>query len=56
VRYINKGMNCATEMYSVMAAEVPLESDPSTCFNQSLFQELRTADKVIADDNVEIIV
>lgn len=46
VRYVNKGMNCGTEMYSVMAAEVPLASDPSTFLNQKLMAELQTADQV----------
>ena len=47
VRYINKGMNCLTEMYSAIAAEVPLASDPQTNTNLPLLDLLNTADKLV---------
>jgi nicotinamidase/pyrazinamidase len=46
VEYINKGMNCLTEMYSAIAAEVPLPEDPSTNTNHQLIERLHKADKL----------
>lgn len=40
VQWVNKGQNCLTEMYSALAAEVPIPSDPSTHMNESLRQQL----------------
>ena len=47
ISYVNKGMNCLTEMYSAIAAEVPLANDPSTDLNYSLLNKLNRADKVV---------
>lgn len=40
-------MNCLTEMYSAIEAEVPIKTDPSTTLNTELLDELRTARRVI---------
>lgn len=47
VKYVYKGMNCLTEMYSALAAEIPLETDPSTSLNQDLVDHLHSADRII---------
>ena len=47
VNYIHKGTNCLTEMYSALAAEVPIEEDPSTEINASLLSQLHTADRLL---------
>ena len=47
IHYIHKGMNCLTEMYSAIKAEVPVSDDPSTELNRTLLSELRQADKLI---------
>ena len=47
VEYIHKGTNCLTEMYSAVAAEVPLGEDPSTDVNQALIQQLHSADRLL---------
>ena len=47
VNYVYKGMNCLTEMYSALSAEVPLPDDPSTALNHALLEQLHTADRVI---------
>ena len=47
VAYVSKGTNCLTEMYSAIAAEIPVPEDPSTALNQSLLQKLNNADKVV---------
>lgn len=47
ISYVNKGMNCLTEMYSAIAAEIPVESDPSTDFNRPFLAELNKADKLV---------
>lgn len=47
VDYVYKGMNCLTEMYSALAAEIPIEDDPSTSLNQGLVDHLHTADRVL---------
>ena len=40
VKYIMKGMNCLTEMYSVIQADVMIETDPSTKKNVNLMRDL----------------
>jgi nicotinamidase/pyrazinamidase len=40
IKYICKGMNCLTEMYSAIEAEVPINSDQSTTCNVELLMEL----------------
>ncbi len=47
VQYIHKGMSCLTEMYSALAAEVPVKDDPSTHINHDLIQSLHEADTVL---------
>jgi len=42
VQYVKKGMNLLTENFSVIEAEVPLESDPTTQKNTDLLEKLRT--------------
>ena len=46
IQYIHKGTNCLTEMYSALAAEVPMEDDPSTALNTELLAQLHNADSV----------
>ena len=41
-----KGMNCLTEMYSAVEAEVILEDDPSTATDEKFLSMLLSADKV----------
>jgi len=40
IRWVNKGENCLTEMYSALAAEVTVESDPRTHLNEALRSDL----------------
>eukprot|EP00605_Chrysophyceae_sp_TOSAG23-4_P002841 GSChrysophyteH1.ASY1.ANO1.3129.1 assembled CDS len=40
IQWVNKGQNCLTEMYSALAAEVPVPSDPTTHMNEQLRQQL----------------
>jgi nicotinamidase/pyrazinamidase len=47
IHYIHKGMCLGTEMYSAIAADVPLPSDPSTYLNHKLLDELNTADQLV---------
>jgi nicotinamidase-related amidase len=47
VEYVYKGMNCLTEMYSALAAEVPVADDPATGLNEKLIDRLHAADRVI---------
>jgi nicotinamidase/pyrazinamidase len=47
VDYVWKGQNLNTEMYSAMAAEVPVEKDKETQFNVSLMKKLNSCDKLI---------
>eukprot|EP01036_Dinobryon_divergens_P022312 gene22312-30556_t len=47
VKYIHKGMNCLTEMYSAIEAEVPIKTDPSTTLNTELLRELQTARRLL---------
>ncbi len=46
VKYVSKGENCLTEMYSVIAADVPLPEDPQTAKNVPLLDSLKQADNV----------
>ena len=47
INYVHKGLNCATEMYSAIAADVPIPTDPATYVNHKLLDSLNTADQVI---------
>jgi nicotinamidase/pyrazinamidase len=47
VEYIWKGENLNTEMYSAIAAEVPVEDDPKTGYNELLMKRLNACDAVI---------
>lgn len=47
VHYVLKGSNCLTEMYSAIAADVPLENDKSTQKNPELMRELTSASKLV---------
>ena len=47
IRYIHKGTNCLTEMYSAIAAEIPMENDPATALNTELLDRLHTADTLL---------
>ena len=47
IQYVWKGENCDTEMYSAMAAELPVPTDASTHLNDTLMRQLNAADKVI---------
>ena len=40
VEYLQKGLNNLTEMYSAIAADVPIESDPSTHLNRAFLAKL----------------
>ncbi|GMI24601.1 hypothetical protein TrRE_jg203 [Triparma retinervis] len=44
VRWVLKGQNRRTEMYSCMRAEVTVEGDPSTGFNEKLMEEIDDVD------------
>jgi nicotinamidase-related amidase len=46
VSYIHKGIHCLTEMYSAMAAEVPMDDDPSTALNTALMDRLRATSRL----------
>ena len=47
VRYEMKGMNLFTEMYSILAAEVEDQTDPTTGMDWDLLAELKIADKIL---------
>lgn len=47
VKYIHKGMNCLTEMYSAIEAEVPIPTDPTTTTNYELLNQLKTAKRLL---------
>lgn len=47
IHYVHKGQNCLTEMYSAIAADVPMPDDPATCKNPALMAELTSAGKLI---------
>lgn len=53
VTYVNKGMNCDTEMYSAIKAEFEIPEDKSTHADVELLNQLRSADKV--DDYVTLL-
>ena len=44
---VKKGQSCLTEMYSALQAEVPIDTDSSTCFNEDLLSMLRSQRKVV---------
>jgi hypothetical protein len=46
VHYVLKGENCLTEMYSAIAADVEIETDPKTKVDPALIEELTSAKKV----------
>ncbi len=41
VNFVHKGMNCLTEMYSAIEAEVPVRTDHTTTRNLDLLTKLR---------------
>jgi len=47
VKYIYKGMNCLTEMYSAIRAEVPVSNDETTLENKDLLMQFRLCKKLI---------
>lgn len=47
IKYVCKGMNCLTEMYSAIQAEVPITSDPSTMKNSRVLGEIQKAAKLL---------
>eukprot|EP01034_Spumella_vulgaris_P030334 gene30334-37531_t len=47
VKHIFKGMNCLTEMYSAIEAEVPMKTDPTTTKNEELLMELKKSKRLI---------
>ena len=47
VAYIKKGLNNLTEMYSAIAADVPLDSDPSTQVNLPFVAALNRSNKLV---------
>jgi hypothetical protein len=46
VHYVTKGENSLTEMYSAIAADVEVDSDPRTKMNPALMSELTSAKRV----------
>ena len=46
VEYLQKGLNNLTEMYSAIAADVPLDSDPSTHINRPFLARLNQSQKL----------
>jgi nicotinamidase/pyrazinamidase len=46
VNFINKGVNPYTEHFGIFRANVPLNEDPSTQVNQSIFAALNTHDEI----------
>ena len=47
INWVMKGQNLLTEMYSAMKADVEVESDESTKFNQVFFDELQNSEKLL---------
>jgi nicotinamidase/pyrazinamidase len=45
VEWVLKGQNCLTEMYSALAADVPVSKE--TAFNEELLRSLQTTDRLI---------
>lgn len=56
VEYVRKGMNCLTEMYSVIEAEVPVPTDPGTTKNKKLLGELSQVKRLIVCGQVSLLV
>ena len=54
VKYIMKGMNCLTEMYSVIQADVMIETDPSTKKNVNLMRDLLSC-RTVSTYNIRIL-
>lgn len=48
VQFVYKGMNCYTEFYSAIEAEVPIDTDPETQRNHKLLAKLSECDRVSA--------
>ena len=46
INYIHKGMNCLTEMYSAVLADVPIPEDATTHLNTTLLAGLHNTEKV----------
>jgi len=44
---LSQGQNNLTEMYSAIKADVVVEGDPATDFNQSLFDDLVASEKLV---------
>lgn len=55
VEYVRKGMNCLTEMYSVIEAEVPVPTDPGTTKNKKLLGELSQVKRLIVCGQVSVL-
>lgn len=47
VNFVHKGMNCLTEMYSAIEAEVPVATDSTTTKNHDLLRRLRHPKRLI---------
>lgn len=56
VEYVRKGMNCLTEMYSVIEAEVPVVTDPGTTKNKKLLAELTQVKRLIVCGQVSKVI
>ena len=52
VHYVLKGTNCLTEMYSAIAADVPIPGDSSTQKNPLMMREFTSAKRVSNDDYI----
>ena len=46
IRYLHKGMNCLTEMYSAIQADIPIDTDPTTLKNPELMRKLLSCKRV----------
>lgn len=53
IQFVHKGMNCLTEMYSAIKADVELKTDPQTQENVALLDELEVAG---LDENSKLII
>ncbi len=47
IGYVMKGTCCLVDMQSAIVADIELESDPSTHYDENLLKRLHTADKLI---------
>lgn len=47
VNYIMKGMNCLTEMYSALSADVPIGNDTATYADNELISNLYNSDRIL---------